>query len=124
MLRASSVRVPFFGTQAYHISRSSTYISFNFSAIGTHFRTIYCHGADNLNLIYNFLFFMLCLCFNFCNMCECFYFSRVRNIYFIDIKMYKLILFFLFFCVCFPTSEKNRIESTIQLKTNTKKDRN
>lgn len=39
-----------FGTQACHVSRSSTCISFSFLVIGTHFRTIklnICHGGHN-----------------------------------------------------------------------------
>lgn len=59
--KTSPARVLFFGTQTCRVSLSSTCIPFNFPANGTHFRTINYHGAHNLNLIYYFLFFMLCL---------------------------------------------------------------
>jgi len=39
-LRASPTQVPFFGTQACHVSMSSTCIPFNFPTNGTHFRII------------------------------------------------------------------------------------
>ena len=60
---------------------------------------------------------MLCLCFNFCNMCEYFYFSRVKNIYFIDIKMYKLILIFpIIIFLCLFSNKRKKFISPIKLK--------
>lgn len=116
-LGASPARDPSFATQACHISTNFSCIPFNFPATGTHCKTIKYHGTHNLNLIYYFLFFMLCLCFNFCNMCECFYFSRVRNIYFIDIKMYKLILIFpIIIFLCLFSNKRKKFISPSKLK--------
>ena len=62
------------------------------------------------------------LSFNFVTCMNVLYLSRVRNIYFINIKIYKLILIFpiINFLYLFSNKGKKRIECTIYLKPNTK----